>query len=168
MERPPLVALSFVLACAQFATAAAPVQSDPLTRSFASDVQPLVTKYCVGCHGPKTSEAELRLDTLATTFDADGVRQWRHVLERIESGQMPPEDKPQPTAAEKAKLTGWISDALRSAELARRAKEGRVALRRLNRNEYQNTIHDLFGIQVELIEQLPSDGSADGFDNAAA
>jgi hypothetical protein len=45
---------------------------------------------------------------------------------------------------------------------------GRVVVRRLNRVEYENTINDLLGISVSLKDQLPQDGSADGFDNAAA
>ena len=46
--------------------------------------------------------------------------------------------------------------------------QGRVVLRRLNRVEYENTVCDLLGIRANLKEQLPQDGSADGFDNAGA
>ncbi|MFM8251050.1 MAG: DUF1592 domain-containing protein [Planctomycetota bacterium] len=45
---------------------------------------------------------------------------------------------------------------------------GRVVLRRLNRVEYENTINDLLGIKIKIKDQLPPDGSADGFDNASA
>ena len=65
-------------------------------------------------------------------------------------------------------LASWVDGESQRAELARRAKEGRVVLRRLNRIEYENTIRDLLGIQVNLNEQLPEDGSANGFDNAGA
>ncbi|MCX7418402.1 MAG: DUF1592 domain-containing protein [Planctomycetia bacterium] len=41
----------------------------------------------------------------------------------------------------------------------------RVVLRRLNRTEYQNTVRDLLGIDVDLKELLPLDSSAGGFDN---
>ena len=51
------------------------------------------------------------------------------------------------------------------AAAARRAAEGRVVLRRLNRVEYENTVRDLLGVEVDLKEQLPADGSAHGFDN---
>ena len=44
-------------------------------------------------------------------------------------------------------------------------EEGRVVLRRLNRTEYQNTVRDLLGIDVDLKELLPLDSSAGGFDN---
>src|SRR3954471_10134084 len=42
--------------------------------------------------------------------------------------------------------------------------EGRALLRRLNRIEYNNTINDLLGIDVKVLDQLPQDGSAYGFD----
>jgi len=51
------------------------------------------------------------------------------------------------------------------ADAERRAAEGRVVLRRLNRAEYENTVRDLLGVDVELKEQLPLDSSANGFDN---
>ncbi len=46
-----------------------------------------------------------------------------------------------------------------------RAGDGRTVLRRLNRVEYENTVRDLLGIQVDLKDVLPMDGSAGGFDN---
>ncbi len=45
------------------------------------------------------------------------------------------------------------------------SNEGRVVLRRLNRTEYENTVRDLLGIEVDLKELLPLDGAAGGFDN---
>ena len=44
-------------------------------------------------------------------------------------------------------------------------REGRTILRRLNRFEYENTVRDLLGIDLELGDLLPADSSADGFDN---
>lgn len=43
--------------------------------------------------------------------------------------------------------------------------EDRAVMRRLNRMEYENTIQDLLGVQVEIKELLPLDSSLDGFDN---
>ncbi|MCE9607735.1 MAG: DUF1592 domain-containing protein [Planctomycetia bacterium] len=135
---------------------------------YADAVRPLLEKYCLACHGPTKQEGNLRLDQTARTFDAAGATRWRRIVERVELGQMPPEEKPRPTADELRVLTSWVDDETKTAETARRLKEGRVVLRRLNRNEYQNTIRDLLGIEVDLREQLPQDGSADGFDNAGA
>ena len=77
---------------------------------------------------------------------------------------MPPKEKPRPATNEVATLTDWIKTKVAAAD-AKRAAEGRVVLHRLNRVEYENTVRDLLGIEVNLKEQLPQDGSAFGFDN---
>ena len=135
---------------------------------FTTDIRPLLAKYCTGCHGAAKQEGELRLDQPLLVFDQPGAERWRRIVERVELGQMPPEGKPRPSDEEVRRLSTWIEEESRAAELERRAKEGRVVLRRLNRTEYQNTICDLLGIEVDLKEQLPLDGSAAGFDNAGA
>lgn len=137
-------------------------------RDFDATVRPLLTKHCVACHGPQKQEGDLRVDELSTTFDEAGAARWLKVLERVESGEMPPAGKPRPNVDEVAALGTSIRDRLRATTAARRAAEGRVVLRRLNRIEYQNTIRDLLGIHVNLLEQLPADGAANGFDNAGA
>src|SRR5204862_1836425 len=98
-------------------------------KAFAERVRPLLAKYCIDCHGAETHEKDLRLDQLSVTFDGATVAKWQRVLERVSLGQMPPDSSPQPTADEVKLLTNHIKDELRSAELARRAKEGRVPLR---------------------------------------
>ena len=54
-----------------------------------------------------------------------------------------------------------------AAEAARSAAQGRVVLRRLNRAEYENTVRDLLGVDVDLKDLLPPDTSTNGFDNSA-
>ena len=77
---------------------------------------------------------------------------------------MPPPKSPQPTPHEVAVITGWIA-----AKFPTGAKpHGRVVLRRLNRSEYQNTVRDLLGIEVDVKGMLPEDASAEGFDNVGA
>jgi Protein of unknown function (DUF1592)/Protein of unknown function (DUF1588)/Protein of unknown function (DUF1587)/Protein of unknown function (DUF1585)/Protein of unknown function (DUF1595)/Planctomycete cytochrome C len=136
-------------------------------KPFADRIRPLLTKYCVDCHGEETHEKELRLDRLEPGFDGALAAPWRRVLERVEQGQMPPEPAPKPSTEESRTLTTWIKRELRGAELARRAEEGRVGLRRLNRIEYQNTVRDLLGVEVDLKNLLPDDAVTSGFDNSA-
>ncbi len=54
---------------------------------------------------------------------------------------------------------------LHTASLDKQRREGRVLIRRLNRNEYQNTLHDLLGITADLKSLLPDDNTVAGFDN---
>src|SRR5256886_13400184 len=80
---------------------------------------------------------------------------------------MPPKEKPRPPAHEVQTVIKWISERAGAAEIARRAAEGRVVMRRLNRAEYANTVRDLLGVEVDLSDLLPPDTSTNGFDNNA-
>src|SRR5262249_59556488 len=42
---------------------------------------------------------------------------------------------------------------------------GRVTVRRLNRTEYNNTIRDLFGLDLRPADDFPADDLGHGFDN---
>ena len=81
---------------------------------------------------------------------------------------MPPKGRSRPGEEEIRAFLDWLSPHIRKAEEKARSAQGRVVLRRLNRVEYENTVRDLLGISIKLKEQLPEDGSADGFDNAGA
>lgn len=120
------------------------------------------TRHCQECHSGAKPKGAFNLDKLAADFDNTANRErWRAVLKRVQAGEMPPETKPRPTEQEVQALVRWIEA---KAGAARRA-HGRTVLRRLNRIEYQNTVRDLLGIDMELQEKLPADSSANGFDN---
>jgi mono/diheme cytochrome c family protein len=130
-----------------------------------SAVKPMFSKNCLECHGPKKQKGGLRLDELAPNFeDRDSAAHWLRVMERIESGEMPPKDEEQPDVAAAKKVAGWIDANLFAADAARRTREGRGRVRRLNRDEYEYTLHDLLAIDVPLKDLLPEDGTGFGFD----
>src|ERR1043166_8774325 len=139
----------------------------PADKDYESLVKPLLAKHCLVCHGAQKPKGDLRLDQLASDFGRDADRRrWQEVLKRVKAGEMPPEGKPRPSDDEIKLLAGWIETRVKLAE-AKRAAEGRVVLRRLNRTEYENTVRDLLGLDVALKELLPLDSSANGFDNVA-
>jgi mono/diheme cytochrome c family protein len=130
-----------------------------------SSVRLLFSKHCVECHGPKKQKGGLRLDELAPNFDdRDAAAHWLRVMERIENGEMPPKDEDRPDPAEVKRVVGWIDANLFAADSARREREGRGRVRRLNRVEYEYTMHDLLAIDVPLKDLLPEDGTGFGFD----
>jgi hypothetical protein len=129
-------------------------------------VRPVLAAHCYGCHSgeAKQLKGDFRADRLTGDFaDAANSERWLTVLKRVKAGEMPPKTKPRPAENEVRLLSDWISE---RAETARRA-QGRVGLRRLNRVEYENTIRDLLGVDVDLKKLLPADSAANGFDNAA-
>ena len=142
-------------------------QDAPAEGEFAELVRPFLASHCQDCHFGEKPEGKRRLDGLAGEFGAKGEREaWQVVLSQLKSGRMPPADQPRPPQEQVDRVTGWIRGRLNEAELARRAKEGRVVLRRLNRVEYENTIRDLLGIEISLQDLLPPDASRDGFDTS--
>ncbi len=89
---------------------------------FSRDIQPLLAKRCLACHGPDTQEAGLRLDDRGgATQELDsgaraivpGQSAVSEILKRITATdpdiRMPPEG-PRLTPAEVAALTTWIDD----------------------------------------------------------
>lgn len=135
--------------------------SDDLARAF-------FAQHCQACHAGTKPKGDLDLANLAADFsDQDNRRQWLAVLEQVNAGTMPPAKKPRPPLEDIRALAAWINEQVAVAEAARRASQGRVVLRRLNRNEYANTVRDLLGVEVELKDLLPVETSTSGFDNRA-
>ena len=126
-------------------------------------------KHCAECHDADTEKGKFRVDTLPADLNTpDAPERWGKVLTRLEAGEMPPPKRERPPAADVDAMLGWAKTELAAAAKKRRAAEGRVSIRRLNRLEYENTLHDLLGIDTPLQELLPEDELADGFDNAKA
>lgn len=143
----------------------------PACRSWGADgfdatVLPVLAKVCNDCHSGDTPEAGVRLDDrrvdVAKTTDR---ALWLKVLRQVEGGVMPPEGSAQPSDEERKGLTAWIRDVALTPDCSQGERPGRVTLRRLNRAEYDNTVRDLFGIDVSVSADFPSDDVGYGFDN---
>ena len=126
--------------------------------------------HCVDCHNLSEASGNLDLESnLAqlTEEDTDSLdlRVWEKVLRRIETRQMPPVDAPRPVDNEYNQFSSGLSGLLLQHSLDSYVP-GRVgSMRRLTRIEYQNSIRDLLGLQVDAKEFLPQDESSHGFDN---
>ena len=135
---------------------------------FEGRVQPLLKRYCLGCHSTKAHVGDLDLERFATReLVLKQAKVWQRVMEQVSLGEMPPKEMPQPSVAERALVVGWIGGALKEAGLARAGDPGPVVLRRLNNAEYTNTIRDLTGVQgLNPTQEFPADGAAgEGFTN---
>lgn len=126
----------------------------------------LVKKYCLNCHSRETAEADLRIDSLleSKSFETE-LHSWKEIKARLESRYMLPKGKPRPSEAEYEEAVAKLGDAIERIEQEIASKRPR-AMRRLNRDEYANTIRDLFGIRFRPGDDFPSDGTLNGFDTA--
>jgi hypothetical protein len=141
-----------------------PAAADPAT-SYHKQIVPLLEMYCYSCHGEGESKGKFTMDGFKDlTAHLDDRKHWLHVWENLRSQVMPPSDEDQPTPAEKSKLLGWIEKQVFKLDPAN-PDPGRVTIRRLNRMEYQNAVHDLLGVEYDTREIFPPDDSGYGFDN---
>ena len=127
--------------------------------------QAFFDQHCVKCHAGEKAKGDFRIAELTLDFSVKKNRSlWEKVHQQITSGEMPPKTRPRPDEKASRTLTDWIVK--QSADVV--GKEGRVVLRRLNRVEYENTVRDLFSVNVSVKEMLPEDANAQGFDNVGA
>ena len=125
---------------------------------FKSKIAPMLSTYCVKCHGPTKSKGGITLHTMEGDFSTEQkLKRWEAILHALKSAEMPPESEPQPNESERKALAAWIEAELRAAG----EKASRVApaatTRRLTNFEYQNTMRDLLGFELKLIVNLPED-----------
>jgi len=123
--------------------------------------------HCVSCHGPEKEKADLRVDLLSRNFRmSEDSHLWAEVIEKVNSGEMPPEDEPQPTQDEIAAFVAALDVKLKEGKAARMAARPAVAHYRLSRKEYQNTVYDLLGVRYDPTKpgQLNEDTLWHGFE----
>ena len=83
----------------------------------------------------------------------DDPQLWWRALRMIRAGMMPPVEMPPLTDEEKQTLETWIKRSAFHGD-PDNPDPGHVTLRRLNRNEYRNTIRDLLGVDYDTPRRL--------------
>jgi hypothetical protein len=146
--------------------------------AFTENIRPLLKSYCFACHNTTKAKAGLDLEKIDTDVVAlDLFDLWDQVGERLRSKEMPPAKSKQPTEDERRKLLAWVKHVADSQvscdKLTKEQVENSLAAytlsRRLNRIEYNNTLRDLFGVDLHAGDLLPSEGGGgEGFDNTGA
>ena len=158
--------LSLPLTAAPMAAAATPAPS--IDQQFEQAVKPFVGKYCVACHSGKAAPAQFDLESY-TRVDmvTDDFARWALLAERLKNQEMPPKPMPPPPAAEAQQVIDWVA-AVRAAEIKKTAGDpGVVLARRFSNAEYDYTIRDLTGQDMQVAKEFPVDpANPAGFDNS--
>jgi hypothetical protein len=122
-------------------------------------------QFCFKCHGAEKQKGDFNFETYAGKPDVVRDRKvWEKVAELLESRRDAAGGEAQPPDADRATLIHWIDGQI--AQAAGQAGPGRVTLRRLNKEEYRNTIRDLLAVEFNP-EDFPADETAYGFDTIA-
>ncbi len=81
---------------------------------YARDVVPFIQFYCGKCHAEGKSKGDFSFEKItAPHLGGEGAAKWVKVLKQIQSGEMPPEDKPQPKPEQTKALVAWLTGELR-------------------------------------------------------
>lgn len=133
------------------------------------DVAPLLEQYCFDCHGDDSSSGELNLQKLLAESPIVRNRdQWINVIEQSKNHVMPPEDGIQPSMEERERIVLSLHNAIYKFDYSDIHDPGFEPVRRLTHREYSNTVRDLFGLSIDVVDRFPDDLTASsGFDNSA-
>ena len=132
-----------------------PVSAEPKPDKF-------IETYCLKCHDSVSKKGGADFGDLAAlpgNFDS-----WVRLFDRVEKKEMPPAGSRAPGEAERTAFLKSLRENLHTVSRAAQEREGRTPLRRLNRAEYQNTLHDLLGVTTDVRSLLPEDSVVGGFD----
>jgi hypothetical protein len=143
-----------------------PASPDPSAewKKYQRTVRPFFARHCFDCHADK-KRGGVRLDQFA---DENALVKGLPALEKardmLRTHAMPPKGRPQPADKEVRPALAWLEAFVARADRQTAATPARVALRRLNRAEYNNTVRDLLGVTFRPADDFPPDVPGHGFD----
>ena len=139
-----------------------------LLSALASAAEPraFLEKHCYECHDKETKKGGLDLESLGS--EKQQLERWIKIHDAVADGEMPPaKKKTQPTAAEKTTFVAELDSRLTTASIA--AHPTGTQLRRLTRQEFENSLKDLLALpRLDITGMLPADGRVSGYDKIAS
>lgn len=134
--------------------------------TYEQGLLPFLRKYCVDCHGDGAHKGDFAFDRYRSLDALKRDRQvWTKVLKLLKFEVMPPASAVKPSAEERAQAVKWLDHQLFYVDCSQPHDPGRVTVRRLNKTEYNNTLRDLLGVDLQPGNDFPADDTGHGFDN---
>jgi len=132
-------------------------------KSFAEGVGPFVKNYCTQCHGNKKKKSGLNFEAaLKNPGNHTYRKHWKQAVGNVKVYDMPPDDEDKlPTDAEREQFLEWID----KIKYLSPKDPGPFVIRRLTKVEYGNTLHDLFGLDRGVTQDLPDEVFGSGYLN---
>ena len=131
--------------------------------TFKNEVSPFISTYCSRCHNDKRPSGDVTFQNLVKNPDGLAFKHlWKRASTQIAAHQMPPvgEDK-QPSEKERKAVIDWVA----GMKNLQPKDPGPFVIRRLNKREYGNTLHELFGVDPAIARDLPDEVLGAGYTN---
>ena len=133
---------------------------------FDQSVKPVLGSTCAACHNGQLASGGLNIKAFLDPKSlTTGREEWEKIVRKLRTGEMPPKGIPRPPQAKTDALIQYVEGQFEIADRNVKPDPGRVTARRLNRNEYSNTIRDLLAVDFHAERDFPTDDSGNGFDN---
>lgn len=147
---------------------AAQAPDNDVEREFTATVRPFLNSYCVSCHTGEKAAAQLDLRQYSSAASVvQDFAKWNRVREKLAARQMPPRQATQPDLRARQRVISWIDTTWKSEARRNDGDPGPVLARRLSNAEYNYTIHDLTGVDIQPAREFPVDpANLAGFDNS--
>jgi hypothetical protein len=132
-------------------------------KTFKNEVSPFITTYCLRCHNDKRPNGDVTFENVVKNSDGLAFKHlWKRASTQIAAHQMPPvgEDK-QPSEKERKAVIDWAAGMKNLVP----KDPGPFVIRRLNKREYGNTLHDIFGVDPAIARDLPDEILGAGYTN---
>ena len=125
----------------------------------------VIEKYCSECHNDQERTGNQSFDGYDIAKAAERWSQSEKMIRKLRAEMMPLPGQPRPGGDTLAALAETIEQVIDRAAGA--PNPGSRPFQRLNRPEYERTIHDLLGLEVNAADYLPLDTKSANFDNIA-
>ncbi|WP_437202779.1 DUF1592 domain-containing protein [Planctomicrobium sp. SH664] len=132
-------------------------------------LKPFLDSHCLDCHQGKNAEGGLDLQALSQNLDSSAAEhRWIRILDRVQSGEMPPQDAVAPPASEREAFVRTGGEWIRQVQRARTRETGRVHARRLTRKQFERTVQTVLGIDIPLEHLITAEPDQTEFSTVAA
>ena len=133
----------------------------------APDLNAVVKKNCASCHSDQRKMGNLSLQSFdLATVGATSPIIAEKMIGKLRTGMMPPPGRPRPAGDTLLVLTETLERQM-DRRYAASPNPGSRAFQRLNRAEYERSIKDLLGLEINAESWLPLDTRSANFDNIA-
>jgi mono/diheme cytochrome c family protein len=135
-------------------------------KTFKEQVTPFLNTYCIRCHGEKRKKAGITFEYAVKSPATPAFKAlWQNAVANIKNHTMPPDkEEKQPTVEERKAVVDWVA----GMKYLSPKDPGEFVIRRLNRTEYGNTLHELFGVDPKIAAELPEEVFGAGYTNSVS
>ena len=144
----------------------APITRRPTTTVSNEALTTVVRQTCGACHNERAKAGNLLLQTFDVARAASTPDVSEKMIAKLRAGMMPPPGRKRPGGDTLVVLAETL-ERLVDRAAALKPEPGTRSFQRLNRAEYERSVRDLLGLEIDAGKWLPLDTKSANFDNIA-